>query len=134
MDRHSVRARCNYECLWVPMVDLSGFSTGGFRFYKAYKLDFSCCAQRLCYCCFRSNFVLCFSSRGSLSGFKREREKQELTSWARKCKREPLLPLTSRAVSRVRGTHRLPQEPDSPRILTLQGTPQHCTCICWVCR
>jgi hypothetical protein len=34
----SMRTRCSYECLSVSMADPSGFTTGGFRFNKAYKI------------------------------------------------------------------------------------------------
>ena len=34
----SVRTRQNYERLLVSMADLSGFTTGGFRFNKAYEI------------------------------------------------------------------------------------------------
>jgi hypothetical protein len=39
-DEDSMRTRCSYECLPVSMADPSGFTTGGFRFNKAYKLGF----------------------------------------------------------------------------------------------
>jgi hypothetical protein len=47
LDGDSMRKGYNYKCLLVPMVGLSGIGTGGFRFNKAYKLGFICCAQRL---------------------------------------------------------------------------------------
>jgi hypothetical protein len=34
----SVRMRCNYQYLPVSMADLSGFTTGGFRVNKVYKI------------------------------------------------------------------------------------------------
>jgi hypothetical protein len=33
-----VRTRCSYEYLLVSMADLPGFTTGVFRFKKAYKI------------------------------------------------------------------------------------------------
>jgi hypothetical protein len=38
LDGDSVRTRCSNECLLVLMVELSGFTTRGCRFNKAYKV------------------------------------------------------------------------------------------------
>jgi hypothetical protein len=38
LDKDSMKTRCSYKCLQVSMVDPSGFTTGGFRFNKAYNI------------------------------------------------------------------------------------------------
>ena len=38
LDRESVRTRSSYECLPVSMAESTEFTTGGFRFNKAYKI------------------------------------------------------------------------------------------------
>jgi hypothetical protein len=41
-----MRAKCSYECFPVSMADPSGFTTGGFRFNKVYKIRILVAAPR----------------------------------------------------------------------------------------
>ena len=61
LDRDSMRTRCSCECLPMSMVDPSDFTTGGFRFNKAYKLGFQLLrAQQLSYLVSELSFCCVF--------------------------------------------------------------------------